>query len=71
MTEHRCYIRTILLSILAAFIIDAVVNFDEYKEGWVVGVRQEKKLLDNDEPRKVKLPVKIGKVTGMIYDFVF
>jgi hypothetical protein len=70
MKEHRCYIRTILLSVLAAFVIDAIVNFEDYQEGWLVGVKQEK-LQEREQPRELKLPVKIGKVTGAIYQFVF
>ena len=51
MKEHRCYVRTILLSILAAFVIDAIVNFEDYQEGWLVGVKQEK-TREDEQPRE-------------------
>jgi hypothetical protein len=59
-----------LLSILAAFVIDAIVNFEDYQEGWLAGVKQEK-LQENEHPHQLKLPVKIGKVTGAVYEFLF
>ena len=70
MKEHRCYVRTSLLSILAAFVIDAIVNFEDYQEGWLVGVKQEK-TREDEQPRELKPPVKIGKVTGAVYELIF
>ena len=70
MIERRCYIRTVLLSILAAFLIDAIVNFEDYQHGWLVAQRpdnpQEKVHLHH--PR---LPVEIGKVTRVIFSVLF
>jgi hypothetical protein len=59
-----------LLSILAAFVIDAIVNFEDYKEGWLVGIKHEKPQ-ETEQPHQINLPVKIGRVTGMIYNLVF
>lgn len=67
MKKHLCYLRAILLSILAAFIIDAVVNFDEYKQGWAA-VHYNHEFTHNN---KTELPLQIGKATGMIFNFVF
>ena len=70
MKEHRCYVRTILLSILAAFVLHAIVKFEDYQEWWLVGVKQEK-TREDEQPRELKLPVKIGKVTGAVYELIF
>ena len=70
MKERRCYLRTVLLSILAAFLIDAVVNFEDYQQGWLVGLKPEK-MQETEQTHQPRLPVKIGKVTGMIFSIVF
>ena len=66
MKEYRCYIRTVLLSVLAALVIDAVINFEDYKEGWLAGLKKETTTEEN-LVNKPRLPIKIGKATGMIF----
>lgn len=70
MKNYRCYLRTVLLSVLAAFIIDAIINFDEYKQGWATSFRDDKGENYADYKKNVKLPVEIGKATGAIYNFI-
>lgn len=69
MKNYRCYLRTVLLSIIAAFVIDAIVNFDEYKHGWAANFEKEK--IEERAPSKPSLPVSIGRVTGSVFFFLF
>lgn len=65
MKKQWSYFRAILLSIIAAFIIDAAINFDEYQKGWLVGLHEtsEHHYKNNEQ----QLPIQIGKVSGMIF----
>jgi hypothetical protein len=69
MRKYRCYVRTVLLSVLAAFVIDAIINFDEYKHGWAMSFSEEKQneLIHHDT---ATLPVAIGQATGAVFGFL-
>jgi hypothetical protein len=62
MSKYRCYLRTIFLSAFCALIIDALVNFEEYREGWVASFSKDT-LQNSHAPA---LPFEIGKVTGAV-----
>lgn len=69
MRKYRCYVRTVLLSVIAAFVIDATINFDEYKHGWAMSISDQKQneLIHHDAGT---LPVVIGKATGAVFSFL-
>jgi hypothetical protein len=68
--RYRPYIRTILLSVLAAIIIDAVVNFEDYKNGWMAA-RKKESVQEENTAFKVKLPVELGKASSLVFGFIF
>ncbi len=68
MKQYRCYLRTILLSALAALVIDAIINFEDYKRGWHAGLNQEN--VREHTTSKDKIPVEIGKVASMAFHFL-
>ncbi len=61
MKRYRCYLRTILLSVLAALVIDAIINFEDYKQGWQAGLQQEPK----NTVASGNFSNAIGKLTGI------
>lgn len=71
MKKYSCYLRTVLLSIVAAIIIDAVINFDEYKHGWAANFKKDNVEESTANNSKASLPVSIGKVTGSVFFFLF
>lgn len=68
MRKYRCYMRTVLLSVVAAFVIDAIINFDEYKHGWAMSISDQKQneLIHHDT---ATLPIIIGHATGAVFSF--
>jgi hypothetical protein len=61
MKKYRSYFRAVFLSMIAAFILDAIINFDQYKRGYLVltGKDKEKEYSTKDTP----LAEKIRKVS--------
>ncbi|RYZ45940.1 MAG: hypothetical protein EOP49_24260 [Sphingobacteriales bacterium] len=69
MKKYKSYVRAVALSILAALLIDGMVNFDQYRQGWMAGLR--KKQADTSEVTHSRVPEQIGKVTAIAFSFVF
>lgn len=67
------YLRTILLSILAACIIEAIVNADEVKAAFARGkdVQKATKALKESTTDVFKVPQVISGVIGKVYYTLF
>ena len=69
MKKYGCYFRAVGLSILAALLIDGVINFEDYKEGWTAATK--KKQEEKTGYTSSKLPAQIGKVGATAFLILF
>ena len=65
MKGYRCYLRAVILSIIAAFLLDAAINFEAYKQEWTTVFRQEQPDVDTGSGRG--FPEITGKVTRGLF----
>lgn len=63
MRVFRSYLRTILLSILAAIVIDTIIHYEEYKHDLVSNINH---ILPSSEDPIISLSGEIGKATSYI-----
>ncbi len=64
MKNYHGYLRAVLLSVLAAFIIDAVINYDQYRDGIAARVQKEKQV---NEVKNENTRNGLYKVTYAVY----
>jgi len=69
--KYRLYIRTVLCSILAAFVIMAVVNFDDIKNSFDKGRGKVSIVAHSTKDSMFKVPEKVAVITGVIYNALF
>lgn len=69
--QYRLYIRTVLCSVMAAFVIMAVVNFDDIKNSFDKGRGKVSIVAHSTKDSMFKVPEKIAVITGVIYKAVF
>jgi len=67
MKAYRCYLKAILLSVLAAIAIDATVNFDQYQRTLLAGFT--KKMEQEKMPVGRFTPSLVGKVISIFLHF--
>lgn len=68
--KYRLYIRSVLCSIMAAFVIMAVVNFDDIKSNFDKG-RGKVSIVAHSKDSLFKIPEKVAVVTGVVYRALF
>lgn len=69
MCEYRPYIRTILLSIVAAIVIVAIMSYADRKHEWTA-VDRKLPAEELDTRFNAGLPGEIGRVTGSVSSFL-
>lgn len=69
--KYRVYIRAVLFSMLAAFIIDAVVNFDDIRNSFDKGRGKVSILTHSTDSAFFKVPEKVAVISGVFYKVIF
>jgi len=69
--QFRPYIKTVLFSILAAFVIEAVINFDDFKRSFDQGRGIAANISSAENRSITMLPERIARFTGVFYKVVF
>lgn len=69
----RGYVRAVLLSILAACLIEAVVNADEVKAAFVAGkgIKSAATSIKKSAISWFKIPQQVSKGAGKVYHILF
>lgn len=70
-SKYKAYLRTVLCSIAAAFIIDAAVNFDDFRRGFDEGRGKITVVAHNASDSIFKAPEKVAVLTGILYRSFF
>lgn len=69
--QYRLYIRAVLCSVMAAFVIMAIVNFDDIKNSFDKVRGKVSIVAHSTKDSMFKVPEKIAVITGVIYKTVF
>ncbi|XZF14406.1 hypothetical protein ACTHGU_21700 [Chitinophagaceae bacterium MMS25-I14] len=69
--KYRAYIRTILFSIIAAFIIDSAVNFDDIRSYFNEGRGKVTVITHAAKDSIFKLPQRVAIFSGSLYNLIF
>jgi len=71
LSKYKTYIRAVLFSVLAAFVIDAAVNFDDLKRGFDAGRGKINVVAHATSDSIFKAPEKAAVLTGILYRVIF
>ena len=69
--KYKAYIRAVLCSILAAFVIDAAVNFDDLRRNFDAGRGKFNMVAHKSSDSVFKAPEKAAVIIGILYNAVF
>lgn len=71
LSNYKAYIRAIILSAIAAFVIDGVVNFDDLKRNFDAGRGKINAVVRTTSDSVFNAPEKVALITGILYDMSF
>ena len=71
MIKYRAYIRTVLFSIIAAFVIDSAINFDDIRSYFNEGRGRVTIITHAAKDSIFKLPQRVALFSGSLYNLIF
>lgn len=69
MKAYSSYLRAVVLSVFAAFVIDAVIHYEEYKES-VANSFKPQKQIESEKTVSAWTPVRAVKIAPAIVDIL-
>lgn len=70
-SKYKAYFRTVLFSVAAAFIIDAVINYDDFRRSFDTGRGKITVMAHSTSDSIFKTPEKVALITGLLYSTFF
>lgn len=70
-SKYKTYFRAVLFSVLAAFVIDAAVNFDDFRRSFDEGRGKITVVANSASDSFFKVPERLAQLTGIVYHSCF